>query len=490
MKNINALPSELISHILYLGVPIFETDWFSANNCTVFAIRSYLLRILLVCRLWKDTALSTPSLWIFCYWGSLDWQRDGLDIHQSLRSHLERSKSLPIWVVLDCLDEFDEESRQVAIDAIATLRGILPMHRHRIHALVSKWPSPLTLPLGGPLDALRILWITRGSTSSAEIDPVAGLQTLAIRDHQYLGSGRDYLRGLQTKTIQNIHLVGGYYATYHDLIKNCPGLESLSFRSCVFEHAPEDPIRIQRVQFIGTVMTFLPFAKIYFTSVEHLDITLEKDSMSRYDYSFPTLYALVSLRFKFFGKTSLSLGVLSDMLAHSPALRYLEVNAHEIATPQADLYTELTSQLGGDEDSPPESPPSSSSNAEEHEVKLRAPSLQFLRVGAIQDGERSLGAGGSLRSLLLVRPLLRIQFVFIRNCSIYTLNEHLEVHKEFPDQIEVREDTRIYDGFSLPKLVDIATNNVSHGLGNSTRYANSLTVNSRCHSTNSTVNTL
>lgn len=428
------LPNELISHILCLGLPHFETNWLFTQFDTAIAIRSYRLRILLVCRVWTNIAMSTPLLWTFFFWRWVDWQRDRSEALPILRSHLERSRNLRMWILLDDPTWYDEGRRGASLP---DFKEVVYERRDCIHALALRYPKGLE---GWPYTELS--------------DPMPHLQILSI----YTGSGtlfEDAPRNIKTKQIRDLELAACDYMDYYDLIEKCVELQCLSLRNCTFNLQPLLPVSVQRVQFFGHIEAVYDSASIYAQAVVHFEVELLRyDNGYRFgDTVLPTFSNLASVRVRLPREGHLT--VIVDLLARSPMLRYVEILLDEETINVEHLYGAFMKKQGWDELRTHDSSEPHSDDTDTSSREPQAPLLRFLRIGVVcyHGCDPTMHDLSVLKSLLLLRPLLQMQFMLLNGSSAKLYDEHMEICKEFPGRVEMLkiEET----GVEIPTLADI-----------------------------------
>lgn len=354
-----------------------------------------------------------------------------------LRSQLERSRNLRMWILLDDPSWYDEWGSD---SLLADFKEVAYERRDHIHALALRYSKGLS---GWPFGELS--------------DPVPNLQYLSI----YTGPTTlmvDAPRNMKTKVIRDLELDSCHYAGYQDLIQECVKLQRLSLRECTFFPQPFLPVAVQRVELYGTIDDLYESASIYAQAVVHFEVELlDHDDGTRFtDTALPQFSNLASVRIRL--PTEEHITMIVDLLACSPMLQYVEILLDEETMNVGHLYWEFMKRQGWNEPGTLSSSESHSDDTDMSNREPQAPLLRFLRVCVTVTGDNQFGPVvhdvSVLKSLLVLRPLLRTQYVSVQESSMELYNDHAELSKEFPGRIEMidfEENT-----IKLPPLADIA----------------------------------
>lgn len=146
---IHRIPNEILLHILWLGLPPFGEElpmrWDEFHRGS-FLVRPYLVRIQLVCKLWRTLCISTPRFWTMVTWTDNDWVRCGeynaepaTKSLNAFRLFLSRSKTLPIHVYLDSpyfwLTLYEEDNEGHIRSVSCAVSSELSCHAERVQSL-------------------------------------------------------------------------------------------------------------------------------------------------------------------------------------------------------------------------------------------------------------------------------------------------------------------------------------------------------------------
>lgn len=150
---------------------------------------------------------------------------------------------------------------------------------------------------------------------------------------------------------------------------------------------------------------------------------------------------------------------MADFLDSSPMLGYIEI----ILDNEVDVgyvYWEFMKRQGWNEPMTLDSPEPDSDNPGVSIREPQAPLLRFLRVCVLGDNKSDPVTQdiSVLQSLLLLHPLLQIQYVTFEGGSMKLDDPHMEISKEFPGRVEILKIQE--NGAALPKLVNIAETNL------------------------------
>lgn len=285
-------------------------------------------------------------------------------------------------------------------------------------------------------------------------DPMPHLQILSI----YTGSGtlvEDAPRNIKTKQIRDLELAACDYMAYKDLIEKCVKLQCLSLLDCSFNLQPLLPVSVQRVRLYGPIDDVYESASIYAQAVVHFEVEfLRHDNGIRFgDTVLPTFSNLASIRVRLPREGHLT--VIVDLLVRSPLLRYVEILLDEETINVEHLYGAFMKKQGWDELRTLDSSESHSDDTDMSSRELQAPLLWFLRICVVcyHGCDPTMHDLSVLKSLLLLRPLLQMQFMLLNSSSAKLYDEHMEISKKFPGRVEMLkiEET----GVEIPTLADI-----------------------------------
>lgn len=160
---INNLPIEIISHILWLGVPAHGIDVpfhykydIQKHVSDIRRARGYLSIIQLVCQFWRTITVSNPHMWTMACWESSGWRAyGGWDVEIATESltpfhnFLSRSKELDIDLTIEEPLEF---SSKLEISQILHCDSVLASLLHSIYGNFGRVRS---LHLHNPS---RVIW--------------------------------------------------------------------------------------------------------------------------------------------------------------------------------------------------------------------------------------------------------------------------------------------------------------------------------------------
>ncbi|KAF8320352.1 hypothetical protein DL93DRAFT_2152867 [Clavulina sp. PMI_390] len=329
--NITHLPPELLSHILHLGLPNFESEWRFTLAKTIIPTRKYLLKVLLVCRLWNEVAISTPILWRFCYWGALDWHRSDEGCIAPFYAYLNRSKECPIWVFLDGVDPTEEAGSERAwAQRSSDLGQALVGHCPRIYALAVTRPAARTWEDQAPLSSLRHFWISPEEFEAAYLPTIPHVENISIHDDaESQGSlpASGYITA--SSTVKRLELFSSDYAIWNQFIRHCPSLEHLTLVKCIIHNIDPVPPTVHSILFRGDRAEFNHSAALFAHCVRSLHLILQGPTITTPTDAeivgpLPILPFLTSLHLQFFAQDWLA---FEELLENAPALQVIKVSA-------------------------------------------------------------------------------------------------------------------------------------------------------------------
>lgn len=260
------LPTELLCHVIYLGLPLADTDWSFTRESVILEAREFLQTLRLVSKLWDSIIISTPQLWNMAYWGTTDWSTvpeiessdDSTALQQMrkslapLRYCIARSGNVPMQIVLDVPGSWVERVLKhgpVRHTILDELWDTLGAASHRVDTLALLSQSSIVFPGGifGPWIQLRRLyldnfrWIDGASERVMDYTLCPNLRDVCIncntaREFEDISFSRSALLALydraNSSNIRSMKLAGVEYITFASFLRNCDNLQTLTIDSC------------------------------------------------------------------------------------------------------------------------------------------------------------------------------------------------------------------------------------------------------------------
>lgn len=431
--SMHKLPDELLTHIMCLALPCFESDDHISWSATASNVHSYLGTLLFVCKLWNALALSTPCLWTLAYWGGRNGEHTRTEEETAawFTTFLYRSKCLPIHVMIDYPPP-DTYYNRVRDDIHAkewpgskrVVKDALLMHSHRIQSFYWSYPDLDLWPHEATWNLLRSLCL---------------VQSLELGGIQVRMDSLDYLRivscpgfilpcipsPVYTASLRKFSLVSSQYQAFQGILSQHP-LDELILSYCGYHGVSPLPSCASKVQFEG--FDFRNACNIFAANTVHLSAVV-RDIF----HDFPTFGNLVTLDISFFFTVEDNIPVSPTLLiAHTPALRAFSYRGWVMWQQMRDLFF----QLGGGMD------------WEVSRLAKVAPALELLRfvdifaIDEVDDLEHAPWTGPEdLRVLLERRPHLKVELASVNFPNATPWRVYAPVAQEMPERLKARETT-------------------------------------------------
>lgn len=426
--SIHMLPDELLSHIMCLALPYFESDDHISWSTTASNVHTYLGSLLFVCKLWNALALSTPRLWTLAYWGGHDGSHTEEETATWFITFLSRSRGLPTHVMIDHPESYAYISRMwYGIEAKNSpnprraVKDALLLHSGRIQSLFWSYPEVELWPHGATWSILRSLCAVRFLELDSVQDRMDSLAYLQIKECPVFIQSC-IPSPVYTSSLKKFQLQASHYGAFQELLLQC-GLEEMILFDCDFYDVSTSPSCAPRIQFEGS--HFREACDIFAANTIHLSAVV-RDAL----IDFPIFGNLVTLdvSFLFIVQDELPVSPLV-LISDAPALRAFSYRGSVTWQHMRDLFAKLGGEVDGE----------AASSARV------APSLAFLRLLDIYTTDEDDGLEGAtatgpeqLRVLLERRPHLKVEFASVNLPDFMSRRVYLPVAKEMPERLVVR----------------------------------------------------